>query len=72
MSSHVVTCRSEPVLPMLTFAQKKGNTTFYEWRTGEVPTVVDRPVVEDAPPEAATEDTVGSQSLGSYYMFNPK
>ena len=58
MSSHVVVCRSDPVLPMVTFAQERGNTTFYEWRTGTVPTVVERPVVEDEPPDAATEDTV--------------
>lgn len=51
--------RSEPVLPLLTFAQKKGNATFYEWRTGKVPTVVERPVVEEAPPDTATDDTVG-------------
>lgn len=62
--SHVLTCcyfffRSEPVLPLLTFAQKKGNATFYEWRTGKVPTVVERPVVEEAPPDTVTDDTVG-------------
>lgn len=51
--------RSEPVLPLLTFAQKKGNATFYEWRTGKVPTVVERPVVEEAPPDTVTDDTVG-------------
>uniref|UniRef100_A0A8C4NYU7 CDK5 regulatory subunit associated protein 3 n=1 Tax=Dicentrarchus labrax TaxID=13489 RepID=A0A8C4NYU7_DICLA len=50
---------SEPVLPMLTFVQKRGNATFYEWRTGKVPTVIERPFVEDAPPDAVTEDTVG-------------
>ncbi|XP_070847220.1 CDK5 regulatory subunit-associated protein 3 isoform X2 [Chaetodon trifascialis] len=55
---------SEPVLPMLTFAQKRGNTTFYEWRTGTVPTVVDRPVVEDAPPEAVTEDMIDWGDFG--------
>lgn len=59
MSSRVVLCRSEPVLPMLTFAQKRGNTTFYEWRTGKVPTVIERPVVEEASPDTITEDTVG-------------
>lgn len=59
MSSHVVARRSEPVLPMLTFSQKAGNVTFYEWRTGKVPSLVERPVVEEAPPDAATEDTVG-------------
>lgn len=58
MDLHVVICRSEPVLPMLTFAQKKGNVTFYEWRTGNVPVVVERPAAEDAPPEAGTENTV--------------
>lgn len=54
-----VLCRSEAVLPMLTFVQKRGNVTFYEWRTGEAPTVVERPVVEEAPADAITEDTVG-------------
>lgn len=49
---------SEPVLPMLTFVQKRGNATFYEWRTGNAPTVVERPVVEDAPLETVTEDTI--------------
>ncbi|XP_029313002.1 CDK5 regulatory subunit-associated protein 3 isoform X2 [Cottoperca gobio] len=49
---------SEVVLPMLTFAQKRGNTTFYEWRTGNVPTVVERPVVEEAPSDTVTEDMI--------------
>lgn len=44
---------------MLTFAQRRGNVTFYEWRTGKVPTVVERPAVEEAAPDAVTEDTVG-------------
>lgn len=43
---------------MLTFAQKRGNATFYEWRTGKVPTVVERPVVDESPPDTVTEDTV--------------
>ncbi|XP_022050258.1 CDK5 regulatory subunit-associated protein 3 [Acanthochromis polyacanthus] len=55
---------SEPVLPMLTFAQKKGNTTFYQWRTGKVPTVVERPVVEEAPPDAAADDTIDWGDFG--------
>uniref|UniRef100_A0A669ENC6 CDK5 regulatory subunit associated protein 3 n=1 Tax=Oreochromis niloticus TaxID=8128 RepID=A0A669ENC6_ORENI len=55
---------SEPVLPMLTFAQKRGNATFYERRTGKVPTVVERPVVDESPPDTVTEDTVISDSLG--------
>lgn len=52
-------CRSEGVLPLLTFVQKTGNATFYEWRTGKTPTVVEKPVVEEAPADAITEDTVG-------------
>ncbi|XP_008312664.1 CDK5 regulatory subunit-associated protein 3 [Cynoglossus semilaevis] len=55
---------SEPVLPMLTFVQKRGNTTFYEWRTRNVPTVVERPRVEEAGPEAETEDTIDWGDFG--------
>ncbi|XP_029383709.1 CDK5 regulatory subunit-associated protein 3 isoform X2 [Echeneis naucrates] len=57
-------CESDPVLPMLTFAQKKGNTTFYEWRTGKVPTVVERAVVEDAAPDTTTEDAIDWGDFG--------
>ncbi|XP_072229513.1 CDK5 regulatory subunit-associated protein 3 isoform X2 [Leuresthes tenuis] len=49
---------SEPVLPMLTFAQKRGNTTFYEWRTGKVPTVVEGPVLEEALSESVADDAI--------------
>ncbi|XP_036406392.1 CDK5 regulatory subunit-associated protein 3 [Megalops cyprinoides] len=49
---------SEPVLPMLTFAQQKGNTTVYEWRVGSPPAVVERPIVEEAPSDTVTEDTI--------------
>lgn len=56
---HAALCRSESVLPMLVFAQKRGNTTFYEWRTGTAPTVTERQLVEDAPPDSISEDTVG-------------
>ncbi|XP_071754635.1 CDK5 regulatory subunit-associated protein 3 [Centroberyx gerrardi] len=56
---------SEPVLPMLTFAQRRGNTTFYEWRTGEAPTVVDRPVMEEAPADTVTEETIDWGDFGS-------
>ncbi|XP_067343388.1 CDK5 regulatory subunit-associated protein 3 isoform X3 [Channa argus] len=55
---------SEPVLPMLTFVQNRGNTTFYEWRTGKVPTVIERPIVEDAPPETVTECTIDWGDFG--------
>lgn len=55
---------SEPILPMLTFVQEKGNTTFYEWRTGKVPDVVERPAVEEDPPEEATEDSIDWGDFG--------
>ncbi|XP_059181078.1 CDK5 regulatory subunit-associated protein 3 [Centropristis striata] len=56
---------SEPVLPMLTFVQEKGNPTFYEWRTGKVPTVVERPVVEEAPPEVLAGEAIDWGDFGS-------
>ncbi|XP_060795882.1 CDK5 regulatory subunit-associated protein 3 [Neoarius graeffei] len=49
---------SEPVLPMLSFIQQKGNTTMYEWKTGNVPAIIERPVVEEAPPDTVTEETI--------------
>ncbi|XP_032358888.1 CDK5 regulatory subunit-associated protein 3 [Etheostoma spectabile] len=56
---------SNPVLPMLTFAQTRGNTTFYEWRTGKVPTVIERPVVEEAPTDMLTEDMIDWGDFGN-------
>ncbi|KAK1793964.1 hypothetical protein P4O66_010881, partial [Electrophorus voltai] len=58
---------SEPVLPMLSFVQQKGNATMYEWRTGSAPTVIERPVVEEAPPDTATEEKIdwGDWSAGA-------
>uniref|UniRef100_A0A8C6WQW8 CDK5 regulatory subunit associated protein 3 n=1 Tax=Neogobius melanostomus TaxID=47308 RepID=A0A8C6WQW8_9GOBI len=56
---------SEPVLPMLTFVHKRGNTTFYEWRTGQVPTVVERAIVEDAPLETVTDDGIDWGDFGT-------
>lgn len=55
--------RSEPVLPLLTFVQKKGNTTFYEWRTGNTPVIVEKPVMEEAPADTVTEETVSLQHI---------
>uniref|UniRef100_A0AAX7U8B7 CDK5 regulatory subunit associated protein 3 n=1 Tax=Astatotilapia calliptera TaxID=8154 RepID=A0AAX7U8B7_ASTCA len=60
---------SEPVLPMLTFAQKRGNATFYEWRTGKVPTVVERPVVGESPPDTITEDTVSFTACAELFSL---
>ncbi|XP_061764112.1 CDK5 regulatory subunit-associated protein 3 isoform X1 [Nerophis ophidion] len=56
---------SEPVLPMCTFVQRRGNATFYEWRTGTAPTVVERPHVEDTPPEALAEDAIDWGDFGT-------
>uniref|UniRef100_A0A3B3ZJ45 Uncharacterized protein n=1 Tax=Periophthalmus magnuspinnatus TaxID=409849 RepID=A0A3B3ZJ45_9GOBI len=53
---------SEPVLPMLTFVQKRGNTTFYEWRMGKVPKAVERPVVEEATLETIDWGDFGTSS----------
>ncbi|XP_016425925.1 CDK5 regulatory subunit-associated protein 3 isoform X2 [Sinocyclocheilus rhinocerous] len=55
---------SEEALPILRFVQKKGNTTVYEWKTGNVPTVVERPVMEEAPPDVVTEETIDWGDLG--------
>lgn len=30
----------------------------YEWKTGNVPTVIERPVMEEAPPDVVTEEMV--------------
>lgn len=43
---------------MLRFVQKKGNATVYEWKTGNVPKVIERPLMEEAPPDVVTEETV--------------
>ncbi|XP_072523233.1 CDK5 regulatory subunit-associated protein 3 [Salminus brasiliensis] len=56
---------SEPVLPMLSFVQRKGNTTVYEWRTGSAPTVIERPVVEELPSDTVTEETIDWGDLSS-------
>ncbi|XP_053170940.1 CDK5 regulatory subunit-associated protein 3-like, partial [Scomber japonicus] len=56
---------SDSVLPLLTFAQKKGNATFYEWRTGNAPAVVERPVVDEAPADTVTEDTIDWGDFGA-------
>ncbi|KAK3559656.1 hypothetical protein QTP86_013613 [Hemibagrus guttatus] len=56
---------SEPVLPMLSYIQQKGNTTVYEWKTGNIPTVIERPVIEEAPPDMVTEETIDWGNLCS-------
>lgn len=57
-------------MPMLTFAQKRGNTTFYEWRTGKAPTIIERPIVEEAPADIVTEETVSwSFTFISIYIY---
>lgn len=42
-------CESSPdeALPLLRYVQKKGDTTVYEWRTGQVPQTVERPEVKE-------------------------
>uniref|UniRef100_A0A8C5HPK6 CDK5 regulatory subunit associated protein 3 n=1 Tax=Gouania willdenowi TaxID=441366 RepID=A0A8C5HPK6_GOUWI len=60
--THFLCDWSEPVLPLLTFAQRKGNVTFYEWKHGEAPTSVERPTVEKQA-EPLTEGTVSFYCL---------
>ncbi|XP_072343675.1 CDK5 regulatory subunit-associated protein 3 isoform X3 [Scyliorhinus torazame] len=52
---------SEPITPLLKHVQLKGNTTVYEWRTGQTPLAIDQPVglenmLTQQPTEAA--DTI--------------
>ncbi|CAL9699491.1 unnamed protein product [Knipowitschia caucasica] len=56
---------SEPVLPMLTFVSKSRNATFYEWRTGKAPTIVERPVVEEAPLETVEDGAIDWGNFGT-------
>uniref|UniRef100_A0A8C9SYI2 CDK5 regulatory subunit associated protein 3 n=1 Tax=Scleropages formosus TaxID=113540 RepID=A0A8C9SYI2_SCLFO len=49
---------SEPVLPMLMFVQRRGNTTMYEWRTGTAPSLIERPVEDEAPLDMVTGESV--------------
>ncbi|NXP82664.1 CK5P3 protein, partial [Ramphastos sulfuratus] len=48
---------TELVVPMLQHVGKRGNTTVYEWRTGQQPLQVERPQVEELP-EQPKEDTI--------------
>ncbi|XP_018421088.1 PREDICTED: CDK5 regulatory subunit-associated protein 3 [Nanorana parkeri] len=43
-------CESSPeqALPLICHVQKKGDTTVYEWRSGEVPKTVERPELKEA------------------------
>ncbi|NXY88455.1 CK5P3 protein, partial [Alcedo cyanopectus] len=52
-------CQSsaELVVPMLRHVGQRGNTTVYEWRTGQQPLRVERPAVEEVP-EQPKEDTI--------------
>ncbi|XP_028332331.1 CDK5 regulatory subunit-associated protein 3 [Gouania willdenowi] len=61
--THFLCDWSEPVLPLLTFAQRKGNVTFYEWKHGEAPTSVERPTVEKQA-EPLTEGTIDWGDFG--------
>ncbi|XP_066554930.1 CDK5 regulatory subunit-associated protein 3 [Amia ocellicauda] len=56
---------SDPVLPMLSFCQSRGNITVYEWRTGTPPIVTERPPEEEPPPDTVTAETIDWGDLGS-------
>ncbi|XP_041029608.1 CDK5 regulatory subunit-associated protein 3 isoform X1 [Carcharodon carcharias] len=47
---------SEPIAPLLKHVQLKGNTTVYEWRTGQTPLAIERPVsMENVETQQPTE-----------------
>lgn len=48
---------SEPIVPLLKFIQTRGNTTVYEWRTGQAPTSVEQPVSKECGETPPTQDT---------------
>lgn len=59
------TCNwSEPVLPLLRFVQENGNASFYQWRKGRAPQVVERAVMEEAPPDTAVDDAIDWGDFG--------
>nr|AFK11312.1 CDK5 regulatory subunit associated protein 3 [Callorhinchus milii] len=51
---------SEPMLPLLKHVQLKGNTTVYEWKTGQKPTAIERPgdAESSEPAPDASEETI--------------
>ncbi|XP_061873946.1 CDK5 regulatory subunit-associated protein 3 isoform X1 [Colius striatus] len=53
-------CQSpaEPVVPLLRYVGSRGNTTVYEWRTGQQPRCVRRPEAPAEEPEQPREDTI--------------
>ncbi|XP_032890872.1 CDK5 regulatory subunit-associated protein 3 isoform X2 [Amblyraja radiata] len=48
---------SEPIVPLLKYIQTRGNTTVYEWRTGQAPTSVEQPVSKECGETPPTQDT---------------
>ncbi|KAM9296393.1 CDK5 regulatory subunit-associated protein 3 [Gastrophryne carolinensis] len=61
-------CESSPeeALPLLRYLQKHGDTTVYEWRTGEVPEIVERPDVKEVEevPKPAEEGDIDWGDIG--------
>uniref|UniRef100_A0A3P9MQ91 CDK5 regulatory subunit associated protein 3 n=1 Tax=Oryzias latipes TaxID=8090 RepID=A0A3P9MQ91_ORYLA len=62
--THFLCDWSEPVLPLLTFVQKRGHATFYEWRTGTAPSSVERPSMGETSPETLSEDAIDWGNFG--------
>uniref|UniRef100_UPI00398F476B CDK5 regulatory subunit-associated protein 3 n=1 Tax=Pristiophorus japonicus TaxID=55135 RepID=UPI00398F476B len=48
---------SEPTVPMLRHARLKGNTTVYEWRTGQAPVAIERLISAENAEAQPTEPT---------------
>ncbi|XP_072927917.1 CDK5 regulatory subunit-associated protein 3 [Hemitrygon akajei] len=47
----------EPSVPLLKYIQTRGNTTVYEWRTGQAPTAVELPITNESAEARPAEDT---------------
>uniref|UniRef100_A0A3P9JRU7 CDK5 regulatory subunit associated protein 3 n=1 Tax=Oryzias latipes TaxID=8090 RepID=A0A3P9JRU7_ORYLA len=62
--THFLCDWSEPVLPLLTFVQKRGHAAFYEWRTGTAPSSVERPSMGETSPETLSEDAIDWGNFG--------
>ncbi|XP_072105235.1 CDK5 regulatory subunit-associated protein 3 isoform X2 [Mobula birostris] len=46
----------EPCVPLLKYIHNRGNTTVYEWRTGQTPKAIERPVSNECAEARPTED----------------
>ncbi|XP_059494715.1 CDK5 regulatory subunit-associated protein 3 [Stegostoma tigrinum] len=55
---------SEPIAPLLKHVQLKGNTTVYEWRTGQAPSAIELPVNVEVQQPTEPTDTIDWEDDG--------